>query len=344
MPKRATMEILENYSLKKLNTFGVNAACRYFVELKSEPEIRELLGNQEFIKGEKLFLGGGSNILFTKDFEGWIAKMSTKGNKVLEENEKDILVESSAGEKWNDFVTYCVEKNFYGVENLSLIPGTVGAAPIQNIGAYGVELKDVFESLEGMFIKTGEKKLFTNKECQFDYRNSIFKKKYKDSFLLTKVIFRLKKERKFNFNYRAFQSYLKPGDPNKLTLREVSELVKKIRRDKLPNPQKYGNAGSFFKNPEVGADKIHELQRKFEDLVHFKVENDKYKISAGWLIEKCGFRGKNIGKVGTYKKQALVIINFGDATGNEIKFFAESIQKSVLNKFGVNLIPEVNIY
>lgn len=338
------MEILENYSLKKLNTFGVNVTSRYYVELKNEADILELIGNQEFIKGEKLFLGGGSNILFTKDFDGWIAKISTKGNRVIEENGKEVLVESSAGEKWNDFVTYCVEKGFYGVENLSLIPGTVGAAPIQNIGAYGAELKDVFESLEGIIIQAGEKKSFNKNECQFDYRNSIFKKKYKDDFLITKVIFRLKKERNFNFNYRAFQSYLKPGDRNKLTLREVSELVKKIRRDKLPNPQKYGNAGSFFKNPEVDADKIHELQENFADLVHFKVENDKYKISAGWLIEKCGFRGKNIGKVGTYKKQALVIINFGEATGDEIKKFAESIQKAVLNKFGVNLTPEVNIY
>ncbi len=338
------MEIAENYSLKKLNTFGVDIETRYFVELKNELDILELLGNQDFINGNRIFLGGGSNMLFTKDFDGWIAKIAIKGNRVVEETDKEVLVESSAGEKWNDFATYCVEKEFYGVENLSLIPGTVGAAPIQNIGAYGVEMKDVFEYLEGIFVNTGEKKSFNKKECQFDYRNSIFKNKYKNDFLITKVIFRLKKEKNFNFNYRAFQSYLKPGDKNKLTLREVSELVKKIRRDKLPNPQKYGNAGSFFKNPEVDSEKIQELQERFTDLVHFKVDDDKYKISAGWLIEKCGFRGKNIGKVGTYKKQALVIINFGGATGEEIKNFSESIQKAVLNKFGVNLTPEVNIY
>ena len=338
------MEITENYSLKKMNTFGVNVEARYFTEIKNEDDIKELLNNGEFAKGERLFLGGGSNILFTKNYNGLIAKIAIKGNRVIEEDEKEVLVESSAGEKWNDFVTYCVEKGFYGVENLSLIPGTVGAAPIQNIGAYGVELKDVFESLEGIFADSGERKSFQKKECQFDYRDSIFKKKDKKNFLITKVVFRLKKERKFNFNYRAFQSYLKPGDKNKLTLREVSELVKKIRRDKLPNPQKYGNAGSFFKNPEVDAAKINELQERFTDLVHFKVEEDKYKISAGWLIEKCGFRGKNIGKVGTYKKQALVIINFGDATGEEIKNFSESIQKAVFNKFGVSLTPEVNIY
>ena len=338
------MEITENYSLKKMNTFGVNVEARYFTEIKNEDDIKELLNNGEFAKGERLFLGGGSNILFTKNYNGLIAKIAIKGNRVIEEDEKEVLVESSAGEKWNDFVTYCVEKGFYGVENLSLIPGTVGAAPIQNIGAYGVELKDVFESLEGIFADSGERKSFQKKECQFDYRDSIFKKKDKKNFLITKVVFRLKKERKFNFNYRAFQSYLKPGDKNKLTLREVSELVKKIRRDKLPNPQKYGNAGSFFKNPEVDAAKINELQERFTDLVHFKVEEDKYKISAGWLIEKCGFRGKNIGKVGTYKKQALVIINFGDATGEEIKNFSESIQKAVFNKFCVSLTPEVNIY
>lgn len=337
------MQIEENISLKRNNTFGVDVRARFYIDLKDENDINELLAFKEFKDGKKLFLGGGSNILFTKDFDGWIAKISTKGNRVIEENEKEVLVESSAGEKWNDFVTYCVEKEFYGVENLSLIPGTVGAAPIQNIGAYGAELKDVFESLEGILIEPGEKKSFSNKECQFDYRDSIFKKKYRDNFLITKVTFRLKKEKKFNLNYRAFQSYLKPGQQNKLTLREVSELVKKIRRDKLPNPRKYGNAGSFFKNPEVDENKIHELQEHFLDLVHFKVGDDKYKISAGWLIEKCGFRGKNIGKVGTFKKQALVIINFGEATGDEIKRFSESIQIAVQNKFGVSLTPEVNI-
>lgn len=338
------MQIEENISLKKNNTFGIDVRARFYIDLKDENDINEMLALQEFKDGKKLLLGGGSNILFTKDFDGWVAKVSTKGNRVVEETDTEVLVESSAGEKWNDFVTYCVEKEFYGVENLSLIPGTVGAAPIQNIGAYGAELKDVFESLEGILIETGEKKTFGNKECQFDYRDSIFKKKYKDNFLITKVTFRLKKEKKFNLNYRAFQSYLKPGQQNKLTLREVSELVKKIRRDKLPNPRKYGNAGSFFKNPEVDENKIHELQKHFLDLVHFKVSDDKYKISAGWLIEKCGFRGKNIGKVGTFKKQALVIINFGEATGDEIKKFSESIQIAVQNKFGVSLTPEVNIY
>ncbi|MCX6168063.1 MAG: UDP-N-acetylmuramate dehydrogenase [Ignavibacteriales bacterium] len=338
------MLIEENVSLKRYNSFGVDANARYFVEIKTEDDLQELLTNHEFKNERKLFLGGGSNILFTNDYDGLIAKISTKGNRVVEENDKEVLVESAAGEKWNDFVTYCVEKGFYGVENLSLIPGTVGAAPIQNIGAYGAELKDVFVSLDGIMIDSGEKKSFSKQECQFDYRDSIFKKKYKNSFLITKVVLRLKKEQNFNLNYRAFQSYLKPGEQNKLTLREMSELVKRIRRDKLPNPQKYGNAGSFFKNPEVDLKKIHELQEKFIDLVHFKVEEDKYKISAGWLIEKCGFRGKNIGKVGTYKKQALVIINFGGATGEEIKKFSESIQKAVQNKFGINLNPEVNIY
>lgn len=338
------MQIEENVSLKRYNTFGVDVNARYFVEIKTEDDLQEVITNQEFNKDKKLFLGGGSNILFTKDYDGLIAKISTKGNRVIEENEKEVLVESSAGEKWNDFVTYCVEKDFYGIENLSLIPGTVGAAPIQNIGAYGAELKDVFESLDGIMINSGEKKSFSKQECQFDYRDSIFKKKYKNNFLITKVIFRLKKEKNFNLSYRAFQSYLKPGEQNKLTLREMSELVKRIRRDKLPNPQKYGNAGSFFKNPEVDLKKINELHERFIDLVHFKVEEDKYKISAGWLIEKCGFRGKNIGKVGIYKKQALVIINFGGATGDEIKRFSENIQKAVENKFNITLTPEVNIY
>lgn len=338
------MKISENVSLKKYNTFGVDASARYFAEVHSDDEMNGILGDSIFKNEKKLFLGGGSNILFTQDFNGLIVKISTRGNRVVEEDEKNVLVESHAGEKWNDFVTYCVEKDFYGVENLSLIPGTVGAAPIQNIGAYGAEIKDVFHSLQGIDLLTGEIKNFNRHDCRFDYRDSIFKKKQKDEFLITKVILRLGKVKKFNLNYRAFTSYLKTDDHNKLSLREVSELVKRIRRDKLPNPKKFGNAGSFFKNPEVDLNKINELQAKFEDLVHFKVSENKFKISAGWLIEKSGYRGKNIGQVGTFKKQALVIINLGGATGLEIKKFSENIQSAVYNKFGVQLTPEVNIY
>lgn len=337
------MKIEENISLKKYNTFGVDVNARYFVELKDDLEIKELLNSQDFVKEKKLFLGGGSNILFTKDYNGLVAKVSTKGYGIIKDEGNDVLVECASGEKWNDFVTYCVEKDLYGVENLSLIPGTVGAAPIQNIGAYGSEVKDVVESLEGIMIESGESKTFDKSECKFDYRDSIFKKDLKDKFLITKVIFRLHRHGKFNLNYRAFQSYLKPGEQNKITLREVSELVKRIRRDKLPNPKKYGNAGSFFKNPVVDKEKIDELQKRFDDLVHFKVNEEQYKIAAGWLVEKCGYRGKNVGKVGTFKKQALVIINFGDATGNEIKIFSKQIQEAVHKKFGVELIPEVNI-
>ncbi len=337
------MEIQENVSLKKYNSFGLDVKAKYFVELTNNDDVKELLKLDDLHYAKRLIIGGGSNILFTKDYDGLIAKISTKGNKVLEENDKDVLVESCAGEKWNDFVTYCVEKELYGVENLSLILGTVGAAPVQNIGAYGAELKDVFESLQGININTGEEKTYLKNECKFDYRDSIFKGELKDKFLITKVILRLSKEKKFNLNYRAFQSYLKPGEQKNITLKQVSELVKKIRRDKLPNPKKYGNAGSFFKNPEVDKDKIDELHERFEDIVHFKVTEEKYKIAAGWLIEKCGFRGKNIGNVGTYKRQALIVINFGEATGNEIKNFTEQIQNAVHKKFGVNLIPEVNI-
>jgi UDP-N-acetylmuramate dehydrogenase len=337
------MEIQENVSLKKYNSFALDVKAKYFVELSNHDDVKNFLTLNDSQYAKKMVIGGGSNILFTKDYDGLIAKISTKGNRVLEENDKDVLVESYAGEKWNDFVTYCVEKELYGVENLSLIPGTIGAAPVQNIGAYGAELKDVFESLHGIDINTGEEKTYYKNECKFDYRDSIFKRELKDKFVITKVTLRLSKEKKFNLNYRAFQSYLKPGEQKNITLKQVSELVKKIRRDKLPNPKKYGNAGSFFKNPEVDKDKIDELHEHFEDIVHFKITEEKYKIAAGWLIEKCGFRGKNIGNVGTYKRQALIIINFGDATGNEIKNFAEQIQNAVDKKFGVNLIPEVNI-
>jgi len=337
------MIIQENISLKRFNTFKVDVSARYFVRIENDNELSDLLQSSDFRLSQRLILGGGSNILFTKNYNGLVIHFAKKGINVLEENDNDVLVEAFAGEVWDDLVTFCVNKEFYGVENLSLIPGTVGAAPIQNIGAYGVELKDVFESLEGIMLENGEKKCYTKNDCKFEYRDSIFKKELKDKFLITKIILRLKKHKHFNLGYRAFQSYLKTDDHSKLTLKDVSELVKRIRRDKLPSLKKFGNAGSFFKNPEINENKFTELQNKYADLVHFKISDDKYKIPAGWLIEKCGFKGKNIGNVGTFKKQALVIINLGNADGNEIKMFAENIQRAVLDKFGITLIPEVNI-
>ena len=322
------MIIKENFSIKNYNTFGIDVKAKYFVEASNENEAIEALRQPEFSSIPKFILGEGSNVLFIRDYVGVILRLVSSGIKILDENESSALVEAEAGETWDDLVNFCVNNNFYGIENLSLIPGTVGAAPVQNIGAYGAEFENVFDSLDGFFIVNGEKKSFNKDQCKFGYRDSIFKNELKE---------------KFNLNYRAFQDYLSAEEKEKVTLQEVSALVKKIRLSKLPDPHKLGNAGSFFKNPEVKGKKLSELKKRFNDLVFFKIENDAYKIPAGWLIEKCGFKGKKIGNVGTYKNQALVIVNYGNANGEEVQKFAFKIQQAVFEKFGVEIIPEVNI-
>ncbi len=337
------LKIEENKSLKPYNTFGVNVKANYFTSVESEKEILEILLSKRFSSMNKLILGGGSNILFTKNYDGLVIHNIEKGIRLLEETEKYVIIESSAGEIWNDLVSYCVENKYYGIENLSLIPGTVGAAPIQNIGAYGVEIKDVFESLEGINLETGERKIYKKNECKFDYRDSIFKRGLKWKIIITKVILKLKKEKQFNLNYRSLNDYLGKANKEKLTIRRVRETVNKIRMSKLPDPHRFGNAGSFFKNPEVSEEKFLELKKDFEETVFFKLDNNKYKIPAAFLIEKCGFRGKRIGNVATYNQQALVIINMGSATGEQIKTFSQEIQKAVFDKFGIELTPEVNI-
>ncbi|MBI5729498.1 MAG: UDP-N-acetylmuramate dehydrogenase [Ignavibacteriales bacterium] len=337
------MKIQENISLKPYNTFGVNVKAKYFTSVVLEKEILEILQSKRFGSMNKLILGGGSNILFTKNYDGLVIHYVEKGIRLVEENEKYVIIESSAGEIWNDVVSYCVENKYYGIENLSLIPGRVGAAPIQNIGAYGVEIKDVFESLEGINLESGEKKIYKKNECKFDYRDSIFKKELKGKFIITKVKLKLKKEKQFNLNYRSLNDYLGKANKEKLTIRRVRETVNKIRMSKLPDPQRFGNAGSFFKNPEVSEERFIELKKNFEEIVFFKLDGKKYKIPAGFLIEKCGYKGKRIGDVATYNRQALVIINMGRATGEQIKNFSQEIQKAVFDKFGIELTPEVNI-
>ena len=337
------LKIEENKSLKPFNTFAVNVKAKYFTSVESEKEILEILQSKRFGSMDRLILGGGSNILFTKNYDGLVIHYVEKGIRLLEDNEKYVIIESSAGEIWNDLVSYCVENKYYGIENLSLIPGTVGAAPIQNIGAYGVEIKDVFESLDGIDLETREKRSFNRKECKFDYRDSIFKRELKGKFFVTKIRLRLNKEKNFNLNYRALKDHLGKANKEKLTINKVRETVNKIRMSKLPDPERFGNAGSFFKNPEVNEEKFLELKGDYEETVFFKLDLNKYKIPAAFLIEKCGFKGKRIGNVATYKWQALVIINMGSATGDEIKSFSEQIQFEVKEKFGIDLTPEVNI-
>lgn len=337
------MTIKENFSLKNLNTFQVDAKARYYVELESAEQIFYITSQEKFQNLPILILGEGSNVLFTKDYNGLIIRPISKGIKIVDENNDFVLVNAQAGESWDDLVTFCVEHEYCGIENLSLIPGTVGAAPIQNIGAYGVELKDVLESVEGFNLETKEKITLQNKQCRFGYRNSIFKNELKGKFLVSSITIRLKKEKIFGLNYRAFQDFVQKKGNKDITIKEVSELVKQIRRSKLPDPAKIGNAGSFFKNPEVDNKKFSELKKTFNDLVFFKVDEHSYKIPAAWLIEKCGYKGKRSGNVGTYTKQALVIVNLGKASGTEIVNFAEQIIKAVDKKFGIKLTPEVNI-
>jgi UDP-N-acetylmuramate dehydrogenase len=337
------MTILENYSLKKYNTFGIEVNTKHFVEINFEDELIDFLKNRPELK-EKLFvIGGGSNILFTKNYDGTVLKYSQKGIEVLETNENFVLVKASAGEVWDDVVKYCVENNFYGIENLSLIPGTVGAAPIQNIGAYGVEFKDAFHSLECYEIESCSKKILAKDDCAFGYRDSIFKNDLKGKYVITSVTLKLNTQKSFNISYRALKDYFPKSNASDITLQKVSDAVREIRKSKLPDPDGLGNAGSFFKNPEIDHKQFLRLNEKYPDLVFHKVNEGYYKIPAGWLIEKCGFRGKRIGNVGCYKMQALIIVNYGNATGLEIKKFSELIRDKVYKAFKINLETEVNI-
>lgn len=337
------MKILENFSLKNYNTFHVDAKSNYFCEIVSANELQELFSQQIFIKNKRLILGGGSNILFTSDFNGLVIKNSIPGIEEIQEDKEHVYVKAGAGVIWDDLVTYCVNKNFGGIENLSLIPGTVGAAPIQNIGAYGAELKDVFYSLEGVFLKENYIKEFSKKECYFGYRDSIFKSEYKDKFVITTVTLKLLKNPKINIEYSALREVVKNYKKEELTIGKISQIVKDIRNSKLADPAKFGNAGSFFKNPEIDKETLSRLESEFEDLISFKIDEDSFKIPAGWMIEKCGLKGFKNGNVGTYDNQALVIINYNNASGKEIYNFSEFVKEKVFAKFKIELEREVNI-
>lgn len=337
----ASLQILNNYSLKHYNTFNVDVNAARFVELISENDIETFI-NQINSLQPVLILGGGSNILLLNDFQGLVARMSTKGIKNISETENTVDLECAAGENWNDVVSFCVENDFYGIENLALIPGTVGATPIQNIGAYGVEIKDVLINVEGFDLDSRKLLTFNNKECEFGYRTSIFKTKLKGAFLITKVRIRLSKQKKYQLNYRALNEKFGNTDVEQISIRDVAGFIKQIRQEKLPDHKAYGNAGSFFKNPEIEADNLEELKKQFDGIVYFAAKGN-FKIAAGWLIEECGFKGKRIGNVSCYDKQALVIVNHGGASGLEIIEYAGKVQSAVKKKFGINLVPEVNI-
>jgi UDP-N-acetylmuramate dehydrogenase len=337
------MPIYTDYPIKNLNTFHIDAKTKYYAEINQESDLTSLFMEEVFTTNKKLYLGEGSNILFSGDFDGIILKINLKGISVIEETDSDVIVEAAAGEKWDSLVNFCVEKGFYGVENLSGIPGTVGAAPIQNIGAYGVELKDVFHSLEGYFADSSKKGYFDLADCDFGYRYSVFKERFKGNFIVTRVRLKLSKIHTLRLNYRDLKEIFRNDPVENIKLIDVRESILGIRQNKLPDPLEFGNAGSFFKNPEISNKRLKELHEKFPDIVHFNVDSTTVKVPAAWLIEKSGMKGYRLGQVATHSKQPLVIINLGGAKGAEIVEFAEFIQKKVEQKFQIDLIPEVNI-
>jgi UDP-N-acetylmuramate dehydrogenase len=338
------MQIQQNKSLKPYNTFGIDVNAKYFAAFESSNDLDMIFNNSDFQNLPKMVLGGGSNMLLVRDFDGLILKNGCRGIEIVEETKDFAFVEAKGGENWHEFVLWCLDNNFGGVENLSLIPGTVGASPIQNIGAYGVELKDVFFELSAYHISTQKIVKFDNESCQFGYRESIFKNTEKGNYIILSVIFRLTKQHhNLNVNYGAIQTVLTEKKITNPTIQEISNAIIEIRSSKLPNPAEIGNSGSFFKNPEIEANFFNELKIKFPNIIGYDLPNGKVKVPAGWLIEQCGWKGKRIGNTGAYAKQALVLVNYGNATGEEVWNLALMIQDSVKVKFGISISAEVNV-
>jgi UDP-N-acetylmuramate dehydrogenase len=338
------MNIEKNISLKQNNTFGIDVIAKKYAEIYDEEELKELLSQKDIKSESKLVLGGGSNILFTKDYDGIVLKNSIPGISIIFEDKKHCLVKAGAGVIWNDLVLFAIEKNLGGIENLISIPGTVGAAPVQNIGAYGEELKNTFYSLKGIYLDTAKEALFDKEECKFAYRDSIFKNELMGNFIITYVILHLNKNPQPVFNYGMVKNELEKSRKENYTIKDVSDIIARIRDEKLPNPASIGNAGSFFHNPEIDKTRFLELKKEHPEMPGFTTPHEMVKVPAGWLIEKCGWKGKRINDVGVHEKQALVLVNYGNATGQDILSLAYEIKISVLKTFGIELTEEVNIY
>ncbi len=336
------MAIQENISLRPYNTFGFNVQARYFIAVTFVSQLQNLLRDPHWKEIPKWVLGGGSNVLFTQDVDALVIQMAIKGIEVVREDAQYTWLQVGAGENWHQFVLYCVENGHAGVENLSLIPGTVGAAPMQNIGAYGVEIKDVFEELEAVEIATGDLRTFDSPACAFGYRESVFKRNLKDLYIITSVTFRLQKVPTFQVTYGDIQKTLEAMNVESLSLRAVSDAVIQIRRSKLPDPAQIGNAGSFFKNPEIPRFQFEELKVQYPTLPGYPISDEGVKVPAGWLIEQAGWKGHREGPVGVHDRQALVLVHYGAGTGQQIKDLAAQVQASVEDKFGIKLSPEVN--
>jgi UDP-N-acetylmuramate dehydrogenase len=335
------MKFLENISLKPFNSFGIDVLAKKFGSFSNVDQLQEMLSSNG--QQDLLVLGGGSNILFTKKVDGLVLKNEVKGIELVHEDDRHIYVKAGAGEPWHPFVMYCLERRWAGIENLSLIPGNVGAAPMQNIGAYGVELKEVFEELEAFDLKDKIARTFTLNDCEFGYRDSIFKREYKNRFIILNITLRLNKKPVFHTSYGAIVEELEKMGVKDLTIEAISQAVIRIRSAKLPDPAQIGNAGSFFKNPSVSKDFFDVLKEKFPAIIAYPNEDGTMKLAAGWMIESCGWKGFRKGDSGVHPKQALVLVNYGNARGSEIFDLSNEIIQSVLTKFGVMLDREVNI-
>lgn len=335
------MQIEQNISLRQYNTFGINVKAKLFSRFSNLEELDELLTVNSNVP--TIVLGGGSNILFTEDYNGLVLKNEIKGIDLIREDANHVYVKAGAGENWHQFVQYTLKRNWAGLENLSLIPGNVGASPMQNIGAYGTEIKEVFDELEAYHKKERKVHIFTVNDCSFGYRDSIFKTKHKNEYVILNVTYRLNKRPKLNTSYGAIEQELKNMGVNELSIQQISQAVINIRSAKLPDPAVIGNAGSFFKNPEISAKQYTDLQSAFPGVVGYKLENGNVKLAAGWLIEQCGWKGFRRSDAGCHSQQALVLVNYGNATGKDILELSEEILKSVKQKFGIELEREVNI-
>lgn len=336
------MNIQEHISLKPYNSFGLEAKARFFVEVTGLVQLQKVLELEAYPK--KFILGGGSNMLLTKDINALVIHIAMKGIQVVEQDERYVEVKAMAGENWHDLVLWCLDRDYGGLENLSLIPGQVGTAPIQNIGAYGIELKDVFVSCEAMEVKTGELLAFDAQDCQFGYRDSLFKQGGKDKYIISSVTLRLsRKDHRLHTGYGAIEDELRKRGIVYPTIRDISDVVIAIRSQKLPDPKELGNSGSFFKNPVVPKKRFDKLQKQHPEIPFYELDGELFKIPAAWLIEQCGFKGKRFGDAGVHEKQALVLVNYGGASGKEILELAQKIQGEVKRSFGLELQPEVNI-
>lgn len=338
------MIVEEHAPLRDLNTFGIPAFTRYLVTIRTMDDLEELIHHPILHNHRYLILGGGSNILFTKDFDGLVIKSDLKGIEVQEQSDDRVTVRAYSGENWHRLVLHCIDHSWGGIENLSLIPGTVGAAPIQNIGAYGVEVRQVIHSVEGIDLSTGSHRLLTLEECQFGYRDSVFKHALSKIFFISSITLRLtRKNHRLDTTYGAIREVLERKKISSPTLRDISDAVIEIRQSKLPDPAVIGNAGSFFKNPTVAGEVADSIRKEYPKIPTYPADHQQIKIPAGWLIEQCGWKGKTFGQVGVHPHQALVLVNYGNGTGEEILSLSKQIQESVKEKFGIMLLSEVNI-